>query len=82
MEDTYVILTKPECSWCAKAKDLLTEKGFAYVEFNVIEHPILRDFLVANKLTTVPQVFIAGERIGSYVALEIEMDISNDYSPD
>lgn len=75
---TYVLLTKPECEWCTKAKELLRKHGEEFVEFNIIEHPILREFLIANKLKTVPQIFINGYLIGGYQDLKEEVYMFSD----
>lgn len=74
---TFVLFTMPDCHWCKKAKELLTERDEKYVEFDITQHPILREFLVANNLTTVPQVFNDGLLIGGYVDLEQEIYFSD-----
>lgn len=63
---SFVILTAPDCSWCDKAKSLIKANGHSYVEFDITTNPALREFMTANLLTTVPQVFMAGERVGGY----------------
>lgn len=72
---TYVVLTKPECEWCVKTKELLAERHESFIEFNIIEHPSLREFLLANNIKTVPQIYRNGFHIGGYAALEIELFI-------
>lgn len=49
-----------------KAKDLLRQHGKMFIEFSVEEHPVLRDFLKANSVYTVPQVFANGIMVGGY----------------
>ena len=61
-----VILTKENCPWCDKAKDLMREKGLEFVEMDVYQHPSLRTFLGYLGLKTVPQIFTKDERIGGY----------------
>jgi glutaredoxin len=63
---SFVVLTAPECKWCEKAKDLIKANGYKFVEFDVSAYPTLREFMSANLLTTVPQVYIVGEWIGGY----------------
>lgn len=63
---SFVILTAPDCKWCEKAKDLIKAYGYKYTEFDVSSTPGLREFMNANLLTTVPQVYIVGEWIGGY----------------
>lgn len=70
MSNHYVILTKPNCPWCAKAKHLLTANGLGFSEFDVTEHTDYRDFLYALDTKTVPQIFTKGHWIGGYNDLE------------
>ena len=68
--DQVAILTREGCQYCAKAKALLTELGMHY---NEIALPNARRSQVLRAITgaaTVPQVFINGERIGGWDALE------------
>lgn len=69
--DPVAILTRDGCPFCAKAKALLTELGLRY---NEIALPHTRRSQVVRAITgegTVPQVFINGERIGGWEALEV-----------
>ena len=68
--DQVAILTKPGCQYCAKAKALLTELGIRYNEIplgNTNRSQVVRAITGEG---TVPQVFINGERIGGWDALE------------
>jgi len=60
------IYTSPFCGYCHRAKALLTKKGVAFSEIDVIEHPDRRGEMVAraNGGQTVPQIFIDGRHIG------------------
>jgi len=60
------IYTSPFCGYCHAAKRLLTSKGVAFTEIDVIENPDRRDEMVkrANGGRTVPQIFIDGKHIG------------------
>jgi len=68
--DQVAILTREGCSFCAKAKSLLTELGYDYVEVP-LDHKI-RSRVVGAIATaqTVPQVFVNGTRIGGWEELE------------
>ena len=69
--DPVAILTRDGCPFCAKAKALLTELGLRY---NEIALPHTHRSQVVRAITgegTVPQVFINGERIGGWEALEV-----------
>ena len=61
-----VIVTKKDCPWCDKAKDLLRETGIAFFEMHISEHPSFRTFFGHLGVKTVPQIFTKDERIGGY----------------
>jgi glutaredoxin-like protein len=68
--DQVAILTREGCSFCARAKALLTERGYDYVELP-LDHKVRSRVVGAIAgAQTVPQVFINGERIGGWEALE------------
>lgn len=67
--NSFVILTSPTCLWCDKAKRLLDELKFTYVELDITQHEGLRIMLSALGITTVPQVFNRHVRIGGYTEL-------------
>jgi glutaredoxin 3 len=60
------IYTKAFCSYCARAKHLLDEKGAAYEEFDITFGGDRRAEMLsrANGRTTVPQIFIDGRHVG------------------
>ena len=60
------IYTSPTCGYCHAAKRLLTQKGVAFTEVDVVRHPERRAEMVqrAGGRRTVPQIFIDGEHIG------------------
>ncbi len=68
--DQVAILTREGCPFCAKAKALLTELGYDYAEIS-LEHNVRSKATGAiTGATTVPQVFVNGEHIGGWDALE------------
>ena len=68
--DQVAILTREGCSFCAKAKALLTERGYDYAEI-ALDHKLRTRVVGAIAgAQTVPQVFINGELIGGWEALE------------
>ena len=68
--DQVAIFTREGCGFCAKAKALLAEQGYPYVEM-VLDHKVRTRVVGAIAAAqTVPQVFVNGERIGGYEALE------------
>ena len=68
--DQVAILTREGCSYCARAKKLLAELGYAYAEVP-LPHTIRTKVVGAVAgAKTVPQVFINGQLIGGLEALE------------
>lgn len=61
------VFTKEGCSYCARAKHMLTAHSVQFEEFKELTPQSLRALTGA---TSVPQVFIQGERIGGADALE------------
>jgi len=59
----YVVVTSKTCPWCDRVKELLTSKGHTFKEIDVAP---VKEFLISNGLTTVPQVYINGEHVGGY----------------
>jgi glutaredoxin 3 len=60
------IYTKFGCPYCARAKQLLEQKGVDYEEFEINSVPGKRDEMLgrSNGRTTVPQIFIDGLHVG------------------
>ena len=61
-----VMFTKPGCSFCAKAKKLLADKGWAYEEI----HSTPRNLRAVSGKASTPQVFVDGVYVGDSSALE------------
>jgi len=68
--DQVAILTREGCSYCAKAKALLEELGYAYAEIPLEHRSRSRAVGAITGQGTVPQVFINGTHIGGWEALE------------
>lgn len=65
------IYSKNDCYACTKAKNLLTSRGFKYVEFNInLNYTVeeLREKFPNAK--TVPQIMIDGQHIAGSDKLE------------
>lgn len=73
-EPSIVIFTKPSCSWCIRAKELLREQDADFVEIDITKSPGCTTFLLASGLKTVPQIFDSGELIGDFLALQEAVD--------
>ena len=68
------------CPYCARAKNLLKNKGVDFIEINVDESPADRIEMTkrANGRTSVPQIFVDGKLIGGsddLVALEMSGEL-------
>jgi len=63
---TVELYTSPFCPYCHRAKSLLSRKGVAFTEIDVLAEPDRRREMVdrAEGRRTVPQIFIGGEGIG------------------
>jgi len=64
------LFTKPGCPFCAKAKTLLSEKGYQYEEIVLGKNASLASLKAVSGRETVPQVFIGGKHIGGSDDLE------------
>ncbi|PLP99575.1 glutaredoxin domain-containing protein, partial [Cupriavidus pauculus] len=74
--DQVVVFSKVGCSHCAKAKQLLQDKGYEYIDVpldNKIRGKVLG--AMSGEMTA-PQVFINGNLVGGAVALELYLAAS------
>ena len=60
------IYTTPICGFCHAAKRLLTQKGVAFNEIDVMTDPARKSEMMkrANGGRTVPQIFVGDEHVG------------------
>jgi glutaredoxin 3 len=79
---TIEIYTSPFCGYCYRAKQLLSRKGAAYTEINVMGNGERRTEMMkrANGRQTVPQIFIDGRHIGGCDDL-YELDAAGSLDP-
>jgi glutaredoxin-like protein len=68
--DQVAILTRDGCQFCAKAKALLTEKGYDFVELPLAHKVRARAVGAIAGTQTVPQIFVNGEHIGGFEELK------------
>ncbi|MFT2092373.1 glutathione peroxidase [Paraglaciecola sp. 2405UD69-4] len=68
--EPVAVLTKPGCPFCAKAKNLLDEKGLAYEEFVMGREISFTGLKALSGNESWPQVFIGGKLIGGSDDLE------------
>lgn len=71
----YTVISRPNCSWCDKAMDLLYEEGIEYQKIDIYEDMWVKSLLLSSDLTTVPQVFDHnGVLIGGYEELALHIN--------
>ena len=59
------IYTSPYCGYCHRAKALLTRKGAAFTEIDIMDDDHKRaEMMSRSGRRTVPQIFIDGKHIG------------------
>ena len=68
-KQAITVFSKPNCPYCKKAKQLLTEKGLTFDELEVGKTISLANLKALSNADTVPQVFIDGQLIGGSEAL-------------
>jgi glutaredoxin 3 len=62
-----VIWTQPDCIYCKKAKALLLQLGYTYIEKKITEGYTKKDLLTeVPTANTVPQIFLDGYYVGGY----------------
>ncbi len=71
IQEKVIVWSKPQCSYCVQAKNLLKAKGIPYEERIIGEGWLKEQLLeVAPNARSVPQIFIAGNLIGGYNELK------------
>lgn len=61
---SVTIFTKVGCIYCAKAKELLTEKNLKYEELVLGKDFTIKTVIALSGTTKLPQVFIDGDKVG------------------
>lgn len=65
-----VIYTKPNCSFCVKAKALLNANHYGYKEIEIGKDITREEFLsIYPDAKTVPQIVVEGNYVGGYTDL-------------
>ena len=62
----YHLITKEDCIWCDRAKELFKEKGEDFVVYDYKEHPMIMKLMFEARLKSVPQIWYNGTYIGTY----------------
>lgn len=71
--DHVVIFTREGCPHCARAKEMLEQAGFTYVEFALEDNVRAAVVHAVSGRDTVPQIFLNGKLIGGADELENEL---------
>jgi glutaredoxin 3 len=67
MEREIIVYTTEPCSFCVRAKQLLTKRGLTFSEVNLSKDPEGRAELAARTgMFSFPQVVIDGEVLGGW----------------
>jgi glutaredoxin 3 len=67
MEREIIVYTTEPCSFCTRAKQLLTKRGLQYSEVNLSKDPAGREELAQRTgMFSFPQVVIDGEVLGGW----------------
>ena len=64
-----ILIGKPNCTYCEKAKDYCDKREIPYEYFDMSEHTEVKDLVVAMGAETVPQIFDGFKHIGGYEEL-------------
>jgi glutaredoxin 3 len=65
-----IVYTTDPCSFCARAKGLLTTRGIEYAEINLSKDPSGRLELVQRTgMMSFPQILIGGKLVGGFSEL-------------
>lgn len=70
LQESVALITKPGCMYCAKAKQLLQDRGIQYEEIILGQDATTVSLRAISGRTTVPQVFVGGRHIGGSDDLE------------
>ncbi len=70
LQESVSLFTKPGCQYCAKAKQMLQDRGIQYEEIILGQDATTVSLRAVTGKTTVPQVFIGGRHIGGSDDLE------------
>jgi glutaredoxin 3 len=67
-DERVIVYSQPFCGYCSAAKRLLTTKGAAFTEIDVMFEAGRRTEMIERSggRRTVPQIFIDGRHIGGY----------------
>ena len=62
----YYVLTRNDCDYCEKAKQLLVDDKVPYSHTDILDNPIIIKLMIVAGLKTVPQIWCEHDYIGGY----------------
>lgn len=79
---TFLIYSKPQCTYCDQAKALMVSKGIAFAEVDIVMSPPQREIMFARveeasgaAPRTMPQIFKTdGTYIGGFAELKAHLN--------
>jgi len=63
------LFTKPGCAYCARAKGMLADYGYAFEEIQLDREVTIRSVRAVTSHDSVPQMFVNGEYVGDSEAI-------------
>ena len=73
----YYILTRNDCDYCEKAKQLLVDDRVPYSQTDILDDPIIIKLMIVAGLKTVPQIWCENEHIGGYNELREHLGLKD-----
>lgn len=68
---TYIVLGRPRCPYCERAKEALDASSVQHAYYDLYEHPWLLTLVKDAGYTTVPQIYDSnGRHIGGFEDLQ------------
>jgi glutathione-dependent peroxiredoxin len=73
----YYVLTRNDCDYCEKAKQLLVDDKVPYSQTDILDDPIIIKLMIVAGLKTVPQIWCENEYIGGYNELREHLGLKD-----
>lgn len=68
------MFTGPQCSYCARAKALLEDKGLAFTERDISDPEVMAEFRERlPRQKSIPQIFVDDAHIGGFEDLRLRL---------
>ena len=73
----YYVLTRNDCDYCEKAKQLLVDDKVPYSQTDILDDPIIIKLMIVAGLKTVPQIWYENDYIGGYNELREHLGLKD-----